>query len=71
MLSFAPFKYRNVLEKDGGPILRLVAAATTLWDGSPCYSAAATLVPSLRPQSPQSFVIYDDADGGGTYRSRN
>lgn len=71
MLSLAPFKYRNVLEKDGGPILRLLASKTTLWDGSPCHSAAAYLRPSLRPAQPRALGIYDDADGGGTNSSRN
>lgn len=71
MFSLAPYKYRNILVKDGGPIQRLEAAATTLWDGSPCYSAAAYLQPSLRPSKPRPLGIYDDADGGGTNRSRN
>lgn len=71
MISLAPFKYRSILARDGGPVQSLVCSGTTLWDGSPCFSAAATLAASLRPGSPRALGIYDDADGGGTSRSRN
>ena len=70
MLSLAPFRYRNILEKDGGPVRKVNAAETTLWDGSARFSAAASLVPALRPARPKA-ALYDDDDGGGTHPSRN
>lgn len=71
MLSLAPFKYRNILEKDGGPLRLLEASATTRWNGEPCYAAAAYLSDALRPARPRRLGLYDDADGGGMHASRN
>lgn len=71
MLSLAPFKYRNILERDGGPVRLLEASATARWTGEPCYAAAATLSDALRPERPRKLGIYDDADGGGMHASRN
>lgn len=71
MLSLAPFKYRNILERDGGPLRLLEASATTRWNGDPCYAAAAYLSQTLRPERPRELGLYDDADGGGMHASRN
>lgn len=71
MINLAPFNYRKALEEDGGPIQKISVGRTRLWDGTPCYSAAAELVSHLRPSPSRTLEIYDDADGGGTSRSRN
>lgn len=71
MLSLAPFRYRNILEKDGGPVRKVSASEAALWDGSPRFFAAASLVPALRPAEPKRLALYDDVDGGGTHPSRN
>lgn len=71
MLSLAPFRYRNILEKDGGPVRKVNASEGALWDGSSRFFAAASLVPSLRPAGPKRLALYDDDDGGGTHPSKN
>lgn len=71
MLSLAPFRYRNILEKDGGPVRRVSASESALWDGSARFFASAALVPSLRPAKPKDLALYDHDDGGGTHPSRN
>lgn len=71
MLSLAPFRYRNILEKDGGPIRKVNAGETAMWDGSSRFCAAASLVPALRPAEPKGLALYDDDDGGGIHPSRN
>lgn len=71
MLSLAPFRYRNILEKDGGPVRKVNASEGALWDGSARFFAAASLVPALRPAGPKRLALYDDDDGGGTHASKN
>lgn len=64
MLSFAAFRYRNVLVSAGGPIERLEVADATVF-GERCFLANAYLGKDLGGNREES-ALYSRANGSGT-----
>lgn len=68
-MSLAPWKYRKVFKRFGGPIediaLRKVAKVDTLLEQSH-FEAVAYLQPKYVPEWKPRFYIYGQADGTGT-----
>lgn len=69
-LNLAPFRFRTVYEKDGGPIAGVTVGPGRLWDGTPCFDAGARLRQGLRPTETPRLQLYAALDGGGTASSR-
>lgn len=63
MLSLAPYRYRNVLQPDGGPIARVTVRAFPVY-GRRMFQANAWLDEEIKP-SRTRYALYSDADGTG------
>jgi len=63
MLSVAGYRYRNVLESEGGPVARISHREFPVY-GRPMYQANAWLSDSLVSHQ-RNFALYSDADGTG------
>lgn len=70
-LNLAPFKYRNIFSKDGGPINRLSVAFWERPSRPPEFEAVAFLSPELVPQWYKNSAIYSEGHGSGTHKIRN
>ncbi len=68
MLSFAPFKYRNVWAAKGGPIQRVENVGTLDIAGRPEVQVNAFLRPELSAGK-MGHSVYGDADGSGSATS--
>jgi hypothetical protein len=68
VLSFAPFKYRNVLAGKGGPIQRVENAGTLDIAGRPETQVNAFLRPELSAGK-MGHAVYGNADGTGSSTS--
>lgn len=64
MLSLAAYRYRNVLQSDGGPISRVSVREFSVY-GRRMFQANAWLADGLTPPR-RKFALYSDADGTGT-----
>lgn len=64
MLSLAAFRYRNVLQADGGPIGRISVREFSVF-GRRMFQANAWLAEGVIPER-RKFALYSDADGTGT-----
>jgi hypothetical protein len=64
MLSIAGYRYRNVLESEGGPVSRVSLREFPVY-GRPMYQANAWLSDKVIARR-QKFALYSDADGTGT-----
>ncbi len=67
MITLAGLRYARVMASEGGPIARLVCAASRE-QGEPVFSAQATLRDDLMP-SRLVRRLWSNADGGATARS--
>jgi len=63
-MNLAPFRYRNVLSRHGGPIRATECAMTTVM-GQRVFQANAYLADGLRPVPPCN-VLFGNPDGSGT-----
>ena len=63
-MNLAPFRYRNVLSRHGGPIRATECAMTSVM-GHRVFQANAYLADGLRPVPP-SNVLFGNPDGSGT-----
>jgi len=63
MLSVAGYRYRNVLESEGGPITRISHREFPVY-GRPMFQANAWLSDNLVSHH-RNFALYSDADGTG------
>ena len=70
MISLAPWKYRNVLKCDGGPIEKISAVSISEGENQG-YQAHAYLLSNLRTNKPWKPQLYGEADGTGFARHRN
>jgi hypothetical protein len=64
MLSLASYRYRNVLESEGGPVSRVSMREFPVY-GRPMYQANAWLSDRIVAHR-RKFALYSDADGTGT-----
>jgi hypothetical protein len=64
MLSIAGYRYRNVLETEGGPVARVSLREFSVY-GRPMFQANAWLSDKVVPRR-KKFALYSDADGTGT-----
>ena len=64
MLSVAGYRYRNVLESEGGPVSRVSLREFPVY-GRPMFQANAWLSDKIVSRR-QKFALYSDADGTGT-----
>jgi hypothetical protein len=64
MLSLAGYRYRNVLESEGGPVSRVSLREFPVY-GRPMFQANAWLSDRIVARR-QKFALYSDADGTGT-----
>ena len=64
MISLASYRYRKVLEKDGGPVSRVSLRDFPVY-GRLMYQANAWLADWVVPKR-KSFALYSNADGTGT-----
>ncbi len=64
MLSVAGYRYRNVLESEGGPVSRISLREFPVY-GRPMFQANAWLSDKIVARR-QKFALYSDADGTGT-----
>jgi YcaO cyclodehydratase, ATP-ad Mg2+-binding len=64
MLSVAGYRYRNVLESEGGPVSRISLREFPVY-GRPMFQANAWLSDKIISRR-QKFALYSDADGTGT-----
>jgi len=64
MLSIAGYRYRNVLETQGGPVTRVSLREFSVY-GRPMFQANAWLSDKVVPHR-KKFALYSDADGTGT-----
>jgi hypothetical protein len=64
MISVAGYRYRNVLESEGGPVARISLREFPVY-GRQMYQANAWLTDKIMTRR-QKFAIYSDADGTGT-----
>jgi hypothetical protein len=64
MLSVAGYRYRNVLESEGGPVTRVSIREFPVY-GRPMFQANAWLSEKVAPHK-KKFALYSDADGTGT-----
>jgi hypothetical protein len=64
MLSVAGYRYRNVLESEGGPVSRVSLREFPVY-GRAMYQANAWLSDKVVARK-QKFALYSDADGTGT-----
>jgi len=64
MISVAGYRYRNVLETDGGPVARVMIREFPVY-GRPMYQANAWLSDKVVSHK-KRFALYSDADGTGT-----
>jgi len=64
MLSLAGYRYRNVLESEGGPVARVSLREVSVY-GRPMYQANAWLSERIVPLR-RKHALYSDADGTGT-----
>lgn len=64
MLSVAGYRYRNVLESEGGPVSRVSLREFPVY-GRPMFQANAWLSDKIVARR-QKFALYSDADGTGT-----
>jgi len=64
MLSVAGYRYRNVLESEGGPVSRVSLREFSVY-GRPMFQANAWLSDKIVARR-QKFALYSDADGTGT-----
>lgn len=63
MLTLAGYRYRNILQTDGGPVARVVVREFPVI-GQKLFQANAWLRPGLIPAG-RKFSLYSDADGSG------
>jgi hypothetical protein len=63
MLSFAGYRFRNVLESEGGPIARVSLRETSVY-GRPMFQANAWLSDRVATHR-RRYALYSDADGTG------
>lgn len=63
MLSLAAYRYRNVLQPDGGPIARVSVREFSVF-GRKLFQSNAWLADGLIPHR-RKFALYSDADGTG------
>ncbi len=64
MISVAGYRYRNVLESEGGPVSRVLLREFAVY-GRPMYQANAWLSDKVVTKR-RKFALYSDADGTGT-----
>lgn len=64
MISVAGYRYRNILEKDGGPVARVMLREFPVY-GRPMFQANAWLSDKVVSHR-KRFALYSDADGTGT-----
>src|SRR6202789_504046 len=64
MLSVAGYRYRNVLESEGGPVGRVSLREFSVY-GRPMFQANAWLSDKVVSRR-KKFALYSDADGTGT-----
>lgn len=64
MISVAGYRYRNVLEVDGGPVSRVMVREFPVY-GRPMFQANAWLSDKVVANR-KKFALYSDADGSGT-----
>jgi hypothetical protein len=64
MLSLAGYRFRNVLESEGGPVARVSVREVSVY-GRVMYQANAWLSERIVPQR-RKHALYSDADGTGT-----
>jgi hypothetical protein len=67
MLSVAGYRYRNVLETDGGPVGRVMVREFPVY-GRHMYQANAWLSDRIVTKR-KRYALYSDADGTGTAQS--
>jgi hypothetical protein len=67
MLSLAGFRYRNILEEDGGPVARISTREFPVY-GRPMFQANAWLSDKVATYR-RTYALYSDADGTGTAES--
>ncbi|HZZ20137.1 MAG TPA: hypothetical protein VFE25_12245 [Opitutaceae bacterium] len=67
MISVAGYRYRNVLEPEGGPVSRVVVREFPVY-GRQMFQANAWLSPKIVTKR-KRFALYSDADGTGTAHS--
>jgi len=67
MISVAGYRYRNVLETEGGPVGRVSVREFPVY-GRHMYQANAWLSDKIVPKR-KKFALYSDADGTGTAHS--
>ena len=68
--NLAPFKYRNILSSQGGPIAKIIASQIGT-QKKPQYEAVAFLVPTLVPDWHRKSALYCEGHGGGTHSMQN
>jgi hypothetical protein len=64
MISLAGYRYRNILESEGGPVARIAVREFPIY-GRQMYQANAWLSDKVVSHT-RKFAIYSDADGTGT-----
>jgi hypothetical protein len=64
MISLAGYRYRNILETEGGPVAQIAVREFPVY-GRQMYQANAWLSDKIMPHR-KKFAIYSDADGTGT-----
>ena len=65
MLNLAPWRYRHIFTKQGGPITRIEFSEFPVL-GRKCFQANAYLAPHLTGKPRPEHNLYSDADGTGT-----
>ncbi len=70
MLGLAPIKYRNVLNKDGGPIAKLTWSKVKIYSNLDGYEASCCLRDELRKQA-VTHKLYANVDGTGSDVHKN
>lgn len=71
MISLAPFRYRKILAKDGGPIEELRVYREEIGLASLGYEATAWLRSDIRGANAPKFEIYSNCDGTGSSKYKN
>lgn len=68
MLNLAPWRYRRIFSKQGGPITRIEFSEFPVL-GQRCFQANAYLAPYLTGKPRPELHLYSNADGTGTHLS--
>lgn len=71
MISLAPFKYRNILNNNGGPIEKVECSSCIIANEQLGHEAIAYLDSKLNIKKSESFFLYSNADGSGSSLSRS